>query len=161
MPRSGTGLASIFGAALIAATLAGCAGPRPVDPASARAFPEGLQQARVLDIQVRRAPTTLTLTNTTASDIPACTMWLNKRYSREFPGLPVGRTATLTLSDFVDEYGERFRPGGFWATRRSQRVVLAQFEIPSDSAGGVTLIGAIVIDGEEDPDVRRRRAAQF
>ena len=61
----------------------------------------------------------------------------------------------------MDEYGSGSGPAGSGRRARSQRVVLAQFEIPTDTAGGVTLIGAIVIDGEEDPDVRRRRAAQF
>jgi len=133
---------------------------QPIDLSLARPFPEALEQARVLDIQVRREPTTIILTNTTASDIPPCTMWLNKRYSRPFPGLAVGDTTTLDLDSFIDEFGERFRPGGFWATRPSQRVVLAQFEVP-DPAGSASLLGTVVINGEEDPDARRRQANPF
>lgn len=142
----------------IAAT--GCSATRSIDTSAARVFPPGLEQSRVLDVQVRRAPTTLAFTNTTASDIPACTMWLNKRYARPIEAVPVGQTVTYALADFVDEFGERFRPGGFWATRPSQRVVLAQFEIP-DQAGSSTLLGTVVVNGEEDPDARRRRANPF
>lgn len=154
---------TVRAATLLAAALCvlpGCSSSQPVDTSQARPFPEALEQARVLDIQVRREPTTVTLTNTTASDIPPCTMWLNKRYSRPFPGLNVGDTTTLALDSFIDEFGERFRPGGFWATRPSQRVVLAQFEIP-DPAGSASLLGAVVINGEEDPDARRRQANPF
>ncbi len=153
---------AIASAALLLALGAqsGCSSTQRIDTAAARPFPAALTQGRVLDIQVRREPTTITFSNTTAADIPPCTMWLNKRYSRPFDGLPIGRTTTLSLNSFIDEFGERFRPGGFWATRPSQRVVLAQFEIPSDS-GATTLLGTVVINGEEDPDARRRRVNPF
>lgn len=154
----GIGIAAV--AILAGTVLTACSGARPIDTSLARPFPEALEQARVLDIQVRRDPTSITLTNTTASDIPPCTMWLNKRYSRPFEGLPIGDTVTLPLASFIDEYGERFRPGGFWATRPSQRLVLAQFEIPADS-GATSLLGAIVVNGEEDPDSRRRRVNPY
>jgi len=143
-----------------AVALAGCAGTRSVDTSYARPFPETLEQARVLEVQVRRAPTTITFTNTTASDIPACTMWLNQRYSRPFDGLGIGQSTTLPLASFIDEFGEGFRPGGFWATRPSERVVLAQFEIPGET-GGSLLLGTVVVSGEENPDARRRRANPF
>ena len=143
-------------AALCAAVLGACAA-RSVDTAYAREFP-ALEQGRVLEIQVRREPTTLSFTNTTASDIPPCTMWLNQRFSRPFDGLGVGDSVTLPLSSFVDEFGERFRPGGFWATRPSDRVVLAQFELPGDAP---VLLGAVVVNGEENPDARRRRGSQY
>jgi hypothetical protein len=139
--------------------LAGCAGSRPIDSSNARAFP-ALEQARVLDIQVRREPATIALTNTTASPIPPCTMWINQRYSRPFEGLGVGESVSLPLGSFVDEFGQRFRPGGFWATRASERVVLAQFEMPGADQQPV-LVGTVVVNGEEDPDARRRRANPY
>lgn len=148
--------------------LASCAGSRPQSVDYARPFPPALEQASVLEIQVRRTPTTVTFTNTTAQDIPACTMWLNKRYSRPIDAVPVAASVTFPLASFVDEFGEGFRPGGFWATRPSQRVVLVQFEVPAeagvgtpDSTAATRLVGAVVVDGEEDPDARRRRANPF
>ncbi len=155
-----TNATAFLAATALLTLLSACSTSQPVDLSLARPFPQALEQARVLDIQVRREPTTLTLTNTTASDIPPCTMWLNKRYSRPFPALAVGGATTLDLNSFIDEFGERFRPGGFWATRPSQRVVLAQFEVP-DPAGSASLLGTVVINGEEDPDARRRQANPF
>jgi hypothetical protein len=60
----------------------------------------------------------------------------------------------------VDEFGERFRPGGFWATRASERVVLVQFEV-AGAEGAPALLGTVVVNGEEDPDARRRRANPY
>lgn len=147
--------------ALALTGLGGCGASRSIDTSHARPFPTALEQARVLEIQVRREPTTISLTNTTALDIPPCTMWINQRYSRPFDGLGVGESVTLPLDSFVDEFGERFRPGGFWATRTSERVVLAQFELANEQGGPSTLLGTIVVNGEEDPDARRRRANPY
>ncbi|MCA9287251.1 MAG: hypothetical protein KDA05_01620 [Phycisphaerales bacterium] len=152
--------AGVLGAAGLGLLGSGCGGATSVDTSFARPFPSGLEQQRVLAIQVRREPTSITFTNTTASHVPAGTMWLNKRYSRPFSGLGVGQTVTMRLVEFVDEFGESFRPGGFWATRASQRLVLAQFEV-DDGAGATTLIGTVVVNGEEDPDARRRQANPY
>ncbi|MBL8757736.1 MAG: hypothetical protein JNK35_04810 [Phycisphaerae bacterium] len=106
------------------------------------AFPSGRQQARVLDVQVTRAETQITFTNTTARSLPACTMWLNRRFGLALEPLPIGATRTLDLRDFKDEYGEAFRGGGFFATEAPDRVVLAQLDL------GDELVGLIVIGGQ-------------
>lgn len=87
-----------------------------------------LDKAEVLDIQVFRNVTTLELTNTTARSFEDATIWLNQRYSMPIGGLDIGESLELPLRRFVDEYGDTFRAGGFFATRDPDPVVLAQLE---------------------------------
>ena len=46
----------------------------------------------------------------------------------------------LELSEFKDEYGQEFRAGGFWATRKPERLVLAQLEAEEG------MLGLVVVD---------------
>lgn len=104
------------------------------------AYPLDRAQTATLDIQVVRDETTITLTNATARAFPATRMWINQWYSREIPGLGVGETLRLELSEFKDEYGQEFRAGGFWATRKPERLVLAQLEAEEG------MLGLVVVD---------------
>ena len=87
--------------------------------------PPRLVQDEVLDIQVARRSTKISMTNTTARSFPAGRLWINKAYSAPMPPLAVGETVELDLRVFVDEAGEPFRAGGFFATREGDLVVLA------------------------------------
>ncbi len=110
------------------------------------AFPDSLVQERTLDIHVLRDVRTIRLTNTTGEALPAGRLWLNKWFSREIPeGIAVGRSAAFDLGEFVDEFGEPFRGGGFFAGLDPDDLVLAQYEAEID--GQRRLLGLIVIDG--------------
>ncbi len=129
---------------LLVLVLSGCAS-HPPEPGPQ--FPETLTQLRTLDIQVRRDTRVITLTNTTASNLPAGRMWLNKWFSLEMSdGLPVAQTASFDLGEFVDEFGERFRAGGFFAINDPDDLVLAQYQTIND-AGETVMLGLIVVDG--------------
>lgn len=115
----------------------------------ARPYPGDLVPTQQLDIQVRRVETRIELTNTTARSFGPSTLWLNRKYSRPVPSLGVGESVSLPLSEFVDEHNERFRPGGFFATRDPQEVMLTQLEATVD--GEPVLIGLVTIDDTEHP----------
>jgi hypothetical protein len=129
----------------LALTLAGC-GFAQSDTAAIEEGPVYAQsrQADVLDVQVVRRGTRLTLTNTTARAFGPCRMWLNQWYSRDLDGLAVGQSLSLPLSEFKDRYGAPFRAGGFFATEAPDRVVLTQLEAEGQ------LIGLVTIDDRED-----------
>ena len=128
-------LAGALGAGFTAALGAGCAGPaRPGPESYARAYPYEVGQSVVHDIQVFRAGTRLKLTNTTARSFGPGTVWVNQRFSRPVEGLGVGASLDLDLYEFVDEFGETFRAGGFFATQDPDPVVLVQYETAADEA---------------------------
>ena len=138
-----------MGAGLVvcAAWLVGCrSAPDPGAHGVARAYPEGLARAGTLDIQVVRSGTRMTMTNTTARSLGAGTVWLNMQWSRPIPGFASGETLTLELSEFLNEYGERFRAGGFFASERPDSIALTQVET-TDAAGGRALIGLVTVVG--------------
>ncbi|MGD9688149.1 MAG: hypothetical protein AB7K52_05770 [Phycisphaerales bacterium] len=99
-----------------------------------------LDQARVLDIHVRRDETIITFTNTSPEAIPACRMWVNRWWCREVDAIDIGETVRLDLTEFLDPYGEPFRAGGFFATEPPDRLLQAQFEY-SGQIVGVVVIG--------------------
>ncbi len=107
-----------------------------------RVYPDGTSES-TLDIQVQREETKIALTNTSAIAFGPSTLWVNASFSRPVKGLGIGQTLTLELSDFIDEHGNRFRAGGFFATRRPHDVVLVEIE----DAEGVRY-GLIVTRGE-------------
>ncbi|GAB4554361.1 MAG: hypothetical protein Tsb0013_16970 [Phycisphaerales bacterium] len=124
----------------ILALLGGC---RSGAPAEGRAYPPG-PSAETLDIQVEREETVLRLTNTSARSFGPSTLWVNAGFSHPIDGFGIGETLVLDLGSFVDEYGNRFRAGGFFATRQPHDLVLAELE---DGADG-TRYGLIVTRGE-------------
>lgn len=101
-------------------------------------YPEDKPQDAVLDIQVVRDETQVTMTNTTATAFGPSRLWLNRWYSREIDGLDVGQTIELSLAEFKDRYGEPFRAGGFFATRRPDR--LAQMQLQTQDGRMLGLI---------------------
>lgn len=137
----GRTIAAVLAAALAMST-AGCRSGSDVE-ASGAVYPDAARQSRVLDVQVVRNETQITMTNTTARGFGPSRVWVNAWYSREIDGFAVGQTLTLNLHDFKDRYGTPFRAGGFWATRRPERLVLAQIEpLGSDPR---ELIGLVVV----------------
>ena len=115
----------------LSAAMVGCAGSG--DLLSAKTDYEGappspLPQSEVLNIQVFRNVTDIELTNTTARSFGPGLVWINERYSHPIEGLAIGESLDLPLRAFVDEFGDPFRAGGFFATRDPAPVVLAQLE---------------------------------
>lgn len=111
------------------------------------AYPQTVKQGEVLDVQVFRDVTTLRFTNTTTRDFGPCTVWLNKRYSLPIEGFNSGQTIELDLTAFVDEFGDTYRAGGFFAQRDPAPVVLAQIET-SDAEGKPVLLGMVVVENK-------------
>lgn len=113
-----------------------------------RPFPAGLAQSETLDVQVIRGPETrITMTNTTARGFGPSTLWINGRFSRPIMGFQAGQTLSLDLYDFRDEFGERFRAGGFFATKAPEKVMHAQLETLID--GDTQLLGLVVVDQDD------------
>ncbi len=121
--------------------LGGCAAKQIGD---GPAYPEQTRQARVLDIHVVRDETEISFTNTSGQDLPAGRLWINHWYSREFAGLAIGQSVTMSLFEFKDRYGDAFRAGGFFATDKPDRVVQVQLE------AGEEIIGLIAIRWSRD-----------
>lgn len=131
-------------AALGLAALVGLSGCTEATIDNRPVYPEKLQ-AKVLNVQVIRDETQITMTNSSAQDLPAGRLWINQWFSREFPGLAIGQTVTYDLFEFQDRYGDTFRAGGFFATQRPDRVVQVQVE---DASGELT--GLIAIRSSRD-----------
>ncbi len=127
--------------AVITAGIAGCASGPGIDYASS--YPGEKANAGTLDIQVLRGEGEITMTNASARGFGPVKMWLNKWYVLPIEGLGVGETKTIRLDRFVDEHGERFRVGGFFATKAPERLVLAQFETEHE------MVGLIVVRARE------------
>lgn len=102
-----------------------------------------VKQDRLLNVQVFRDETTITITNTTSDPIAAGRIWANGWYSTEFKGLGVGETVVLNLDEFRDQYGDAFRAGGFFAAKKPERLVLAQIHTEGQ------VLGLVVVGGQD------------
>ena len=140
MHRSGKLALGCF-SGICAATLAGCGVFTPAH--EVRAYPEGVEQSRVVDIQAYRDGTELVITNTTAERWEQGTVWLNGQFSYPFGGLDLGDSLRMPLGGFRNEHGEAFRAGGFFSTERPDTVVLVQLE------QGEELVGVVVVQGRQ------------
>ncbi|MEX0876877.1 MAG: hypothetical protein WD114_05410 [Phycisphaerales bacterium] len=115
------------------------------------AYPETLPQGEVFDIQVFRDVTTLRFTNTTTRDFGPGVVWLNKRYSLPIDGFASGETVELDLTAFVDEFGDTYRAGGFFAQREPAPVVLVQLETTDNTgedAADLMLYGMVIVENK-------------
>ncbi|QYU67051.1 hypothetical protein J4558_19140 [Leptolyngbya sp. 15MV] len=127
----------------IAVLCGGCGGsPQIVDHP---AYPASAPRGPTLDIQVVRRGAAIELTNTTAQAIGPSTLWLNGRYGRDIGPLGVGQSRRLDLREFVDQWGDRFRAGGFFATELRERLVKAELQ----PQGGGPMLGLVVIRESE------------
>jgi hypothetical protein len=127
----------VAAAALIA--LGGCTSTMDPDLAGPE-YPTTKSQTSTLDIQVVRGETSITVTNTTARAYGKSRLWLNRWYSHEIESLGVGETIEMKLNTFRDQHGESFRAGGFFATRKPQRVQQVQLET-DDGLVGLIAVG--------------------
>jgi len=109
-------------------------------------YPEDITQGEVFDVQVFRDVTLLKFTNTTTRDFGASVVWLNKRYSLPIPGFASGETVELELGSFVDEFGDVYRAGGFFAQRTPAPVVLFQIETVENDES--ILYGFVVVENK-------------
>ncbi len=130
--------AGLLGAGLaLAAVPAACTSHAPIVPGPV--YPGEMMREETLDIQVFRRTQTIELTNTTARRFGPGTLWLNARFARAIDGLDVGQTLVLPLAEFRDEFSERFRAGGFFATEKPYRLVLAELETEGRMRGLVVV----------------------
>lgn len=106
--------------------LAACSGSPTIE--LARAYPLDKPQINTLDVQAQRFETELRITNTAARHLGSGTVWINQQWSHPIDGLEIGQTVSLPLGNFVNEYSERFRAGGFFATERPDTVMQVQYE---------------------------------
>lgn len=109
-------------------------------------YPEDIAQGEVFDVQVFRDVTLLRFTNTTTRDFGDSVIWINKRYSMAVPGFQSGETIELDLHNFVDEFGDVYRAGGFFAQRTPAPVVLVQIETVENDAP--VLHGFVVVENK-------------
>lgn len=124
----------------------GCAG---TPPAPGPLYPAQVRQSRTLDVQVFRSAKHVEMTNTTATSYGVSRVWLNGRYSFPIDGFAAGQSLKLPLKGFVDEHGDVFRGGGFFATEIPERLVLAQLETLGES-GDLVLLGFVVVKSEDE-----------
>ena len=132
-------VSTLSGCQLFSEKTTAAAGPR---------YPDTLPKGEVFDVQVFRQSTTLSLTNTTTRDFGPSVLWLNQRYSMPIDGLASAQTLELDLKAFVDEFGETYRAGGFFAQRVPAPVVLCQLE--TDEGDGPVMHGFVVVENSVD-----------
>lgn len=128
--------------ALLAGLAAGC---RSAEIAAQPISFPALKQSKTLDIQVVRDGTHIRLSNTTATPFGRSRLWLNRRFSMAIESWAIGQTLDLPLSDFRDEFGERFRAGGFFAAEAPDTIVQAQIQTPLEPTSDAALLGLIVV----------------
>ena len=126
--------------ALTAALLLGACTGDPVEIVNGPAYPAAVRQSSVIDVQVIRQGTTITMTNTSARAFTDARLWANQWYSRSLPSWKPGETLSLELDDFLDRYGQPMRAGGFWAVDNPEKLVLMQVE-EGDKLTGLVVIG--------------------
>ncbi len=134
------------GASLMAAALALSActiHPTPVNTDGLVAYPRTVPIEGVVEVEVFREDTQITLANHSAQGFADFTLWINERFQRKVESLPVGGMVTLSLKEFRDEFGEEFRAGGFFSSEKPDPVVKA--EIARDGS----MIGLVVIPNDK------------
>lgn len=135
-------------ASILALATGGCVARGEREIADNRPYPMELRQQGSLDIQVIQKDTSLELTNTTTQRLEGGTMWLNQRFARDVEPLAPGQKREYDLESFIDQFGDYFRPGGFWAMRTPDRIHLAQWEerVPGQPPRLIGLVTVSKID---------------
>lgn len=132
-------VSSIGGCRLFNEQRTGAAGPM---------YPVALPRGGSADVQVFRDVTVLRLTNSTAQSFGPGRVWLNQQYSSPVDAIAPGQTVVLDLRIFVDEFGELFSAGGFFAQREPTGVALV--EIETGEGDGRRLVSFIVVENKYD-----------
>ncbi len=104
-----------------------------------RGYPYSTPALQVIDIQVFRDDAEVRLVNMTANSYHEFDLWLNERYVRRVGHLPAGETIRLSLYEFVDEYEEGLRAGGFLSTGRSDPIIKVEIETPDGMLGLIAI----------------------
>jgi hypothetical protein len=133
-------------------SMGACSSVRPIPDRPG--YPAAAAMGQTLDIQVARDGTRIELTNTTARDLGGSVLWINRWFSRPIESLAPGQHLVLTLRDFEDRYGERFRAGGFFAMERPEVVAVAELQTrEADPSGNgeprAVLLPLVVVGGPE------------
>lgn len=132
---------------LMAATgllLVGCSG-KLYDPAWAtQPYPKQAHNTTTADMQVFRRDTNIEIVNSTPNSYADFDLWINQRYVKHVDSLPAGKSVTLSLWDFHDEYGDRFNAGGFFRSYSATPVRLVQIH-PAENQ---PMMGLITIRSE-------------
>ena len=110
------------------------------------AYPADIAQGEIFDVQVFRDITVLKFTNSTTHDFDDSVVWLNKRFSLPIAGFVSGETIEIDLRLFVDEFGDTYRAGGFYAQREPAPVVLFQLETVENNAP--VMYGFVVVENK-------------
>lgn len=137
MMQSGLGLV------LSGAAFSGCSSGTAAHGTGA--YPPGLAQQVVAEATVERAGTVMRIWNGSGMALGPGTMWVNQEFSHSIGAIESGASVELDLSAFRNEFGERFRAGGFWATEKPKRLGLVQ--VKPDGNGG-SLLGLVVVKDE-------------
>lgn len=135
-------MAGCIAAASVLAVGPGCGSSAQIVERSP--YPRATPAGPTLDIQVVRDGTEIELTNTTARSLGRSVIWLNRRHGLEIDGLRVGERRRFHLRDFLDEYSQPFRAGGFFATETPERLALAEIETEVEP-GRTQMLGLVVV----------------
>jgi len=108
-----------------------------------RAYPYDAPILDPVDVMVDRDGATVLLVNHTTHSYQDFDLWLNERYLRRIELLSTGGSMSLSLFEFVDEYGDPFKAGGLLATRKPDALVKAEIET------GEGLVGLIVVSEQK------------
>lgn len=141
-------LASLAACMVFGLFAGGCVARGEREIADNRPYPMELRQDGSIDIQVIQKDTTLELTNTTTQRLEGGTLWLNQRFAHDVEALAPGEQREYELDSFLDQFGDYFRPGGFWALRTPDRIMLAQWEerVPGQAPKLIGLVTVSRID---------------
>ncbi len=133
-------LATLAVATGILSLTAGCAQQvRVTEGTTPRQYPYASNALDVIDIQVFRADAEIRLVNMTANSYHDFDLWLNERYVRRVGNLAAGATIRLSLYEFVDEYEEGLKAGGFLSTGRPDPIVKVEIETPNGMLGLIAI----------------------
>ena len=110
-----------------------------------KSYPLGAHTTTTADMQVFRRDTKLQIVNSTPQSYSDFDLWINQRYVKHVESLPAGKSITLSLWDFYDEYGDRFNAGGFFRSYKPMPVRLVQIQ----PAQGQPMTGLITIRSEQ------------
>lgn len=112
------------------------------DPSLAtRAYPDGLVQDQVVQIQAVPQELDLEIINATNIDYKDIDIWVNRRFMQHVTSLPAGATIHLPIEKFRDVWGQCPQPGGFWRTRQPTPLVFVQIQRDATSP----LIGLVTV----------------
>jgi hypothetical protein len=140
---------TVFTLVLISASslLVGCARQLYQPDRATRAYPFDLHTTQTVDMQVFRDHENLEIVNTTAMTYTDVDVWINQRYVQRVEAIPAGRSVTLSLWGFADQWGGVFNAGGIWRTYEPTPVRLVELQTQPDQP----TMGLIAIRAEDPP----------